>query len=158
MLVHLVSNWLGVALEYIVAAALVAGGGYLEFVIGPAPFGIPALGSPFRFLGRLVLAGGLVLGAITYGKSLGLKACAADARVAELQAENARLKLSAAMKDAASMSALSSLQTLARQNDAAQSQIADYQSRALSLDACRRATDDDDRRVRAILQGDAIAR
>lgn len=158
MIANLALHWLGVALEYIVAGVLVAGGGYLEFVIGPAPFGIPALGSPFRFLGRLALVAGIALGAITYGKSLGLKACAADARVASLQAENARLKLSAALQSVASASALSSMQTLARQKDDLQNQVADMADKARGLDACRRATGDDDRRMRAILQGHAPAR
>jgi hypothetical protein len=131
----------GIALDYIVAAALVAGGLYVF--------------AYFRYIGLALIVAGASVGAAAYGKTLGAADCIAAGRLAETE-----MKLAAAERDLAAAELTAGLRTrqlaeLAEKRAQANEQIAQWQAKAGKLkDAargCRAATGDDDRRLCAIV-------
>ena len=140
-------QWLGILLEYIIAGLLVAAGGYLEFYLGAnraAPFtGI------LRFVGRTLMVGGLAIGLITYGKSIGAVNCEARWKAANYQAQVDHAKEEASGHQLAAQIAAQHAQELEAQNADQQKQIEDYRSSTDKLSAtvaaCRLSTANDDR-------------
>lgn len=127
----------GIALDYIVAAGLIAAGFYA--------FGY------LRWVGLALIVAGAVLGAVAYGKTLGAANCVAAGRLAETET-----KLASAERDLAAHRLTEGLRTqqladLAEKRAKANEQIAQWQAKADELkDAarkCRAATRDDDRRL-----------
>lgn len=127
----------GIALDYIVAAALIGGGLYVF--------------AYFRWIGMAIIVAGFVLGAVAYGKTLGAANCIAAGRLAETET-----KLDAANRDLKAERATAALRKqqldeLAEKRAEANGQIAQWQAKADQLEGaarkCRAATRDDDRRL-----------
>lgn len=142
------TTWLGIGIDYLIAAALIAAGVYLVFFVG----GLFA--KPLRFVGALLIGTGLIIASYSYGKSVGAQKCEAEWKQKNYEAQIAELKREAAIKELAANLAKRQADQLASQNDDANSKINDYQSDverlSSALASCRRATADDDRRMRDI--------
>jgi hypothetical protein len=137
--------WLNIAAAYIIAAAMIAGGGYLYAVLGANP--LNPLGKLFRYAGRVLIVVGIILGAVNYGKSTGAADVEANWKAKNYEAQIVRLKQEMAGHKLAASVAESQADNLASENDAAQKQIAAYQAALGPGAACRLPTADDDRRV-----------
>lgn len=149
---QLILSWLGIALEYLIAAAMILGGAYLAVLFDLAATNPLAwLIRPLRIVGYALIACGLLLGAYTYGKSIGGAAIEAEWRAKNLEAEIARLRLERDAKTAAAEEARNAEQEIRSRNDEANQQLASYKAATDQLSgalaACRRATDDDVRRL-----------
>jgi hypothetical protein len=163
-----VGEWLGIALDYVLAAGLVVAGAFLAFGLeaAVAALSLPAalkkigdaLVSPLRFVGFALIAIGIAKGCVAYGKSVGAADCIAQSRLAALQEENASLKRDLAAKQAAEDERKNEVAALAQQKQESDGKVNDYaasiEKLSASLSACRRATRDDDRRLCDII-GDA---
>ena len=136
-------TWLGIAGGYALAAALVIGGVYLALFAAP---GVP-FSRARQFVGCVLIAAGAVLAAYNLGRQTGAEACEAAWRTKNYEARIARLQQEAEAKNIAASTAAEKAQQLASEKDELQEQIVQYQIAASSFAACRRATDDDDRRL-----------
>lgn len=142
-------TWLGIGVDYLLAAALIAGGGYVAFVLGASP--INPLGRLLHYVGLVLIAAGILVGAVTYGKATGAADCEAAWKAKNYEAQIAVLKRDAAAKTLAAETAARQAEALSAQNLTLQGKVDDYADAAKSFSACRRATGDDDRRVCDIL-------
>ena len=141
--------WLTVWMDYLIAAALIAGGGYLAFVLGANP--INPLAKLFHWIGLLLIAAGILIGAVAYGKSVGASDCEAAWKAKNYEAQIDRLKQENSAQKLAADTAAEQAQQLASQANVQQSQIDDYKASTDKLSSaialCRRASSDDDQRV-----------
>lgn len=149
-------HWLGLGLDYIVAGLFIAAGIYLAVFFNVAATNpLFWLLHPARYVGYALIGLGLVMGAVTYGKSVGAAECNAAWREKNLESKIARLEQERDAKAAAAKSAADNLQKIATEKETADEKVADYQTSiarlAGELAVCRRASADDDRRLCAIL-------
>lgn len=151
-IVNLVIAWIGIAVEYLIAIALIVGGAYIAVffdlaVTNPLAFLI----RPLRVVGYALIACGLVLGGVTYGKGIGGAAVEAQWKAKNLEAQIARLKQERDAKQAAATYFQEKSDELAKQDNDNQIKIGDYRvavaAYSTTLRACRLATDDDVRRL-----------
>lgn len=170
MLSWLAQEWLGVTLDYVAAALIVALGLVLAFGLDFASDAawIPALGKkiikallkPLRVIGCALIALGLVKGAVAYGKSIGAADCRAAAQAAALERQVNELTRDVNAWKAAAEFKDRELTRLAQQKEASDAQIADWKDKvgtlSKSVARCRRATADDDRRLCQLI-GNAAA-
>lgn len=149
MWIHFVLDWLGIVVAYVIAGALIAGGGYLALVLGANP--LNPFSKTFRYGGMILIALGLLVGAVNYGKSIGAAGCKAEWAEATHLAEVAKLKQEANAKSIASETSAEQSKELASDNDTQQESISDYRLSVSKLSAalatCRLPSGDDDRRV-----------
>lgn len=148
--------WLGFAAEYVLAGLLIAVGVYLAaFFTLSATNPLAWLLSPLRIVGYALIGLGLILGAVTYGKTLGATECNTLWREKNLEGQIDRLKQQLDAKTVAADAAQESLKQIASEKEKSDATVADYQSAVAQLEesvaACRRATADDDRRMCKIL-------
>lgn len=144
-MIDIILLWLGIGVGYAVAGAMIAGGLYLVFVLGTNP--VNPLGKTFRFAGFVLIGSGLVLGAASYGKSIGAASEAAAWKAKNYEAEIARLRLESAGRQLAAATSAAAAAKLTSENDDAQRKIAEYQAALGAGAACRLPTSDDDRRL-----------
>lgn len=148
----LISTYLGIAADYLIAAALIAGGVYLAaFFDLAATNPLAWLIRPLRFIGYALVGAGIMLSSYTYGKQTG-----AAVVTAEWKAKNYEMKIASLNRDIAAAKAATeakdaeakALEDQKRQSD---DQLQDYAKYAAglsaSLSACRSASGDDDKRV-----------
>lgn len=146
------TTWLGIGVEYIIAAVMIAGGAYLAILFDLAATNpLYWLLRPLRWIGIALVLGGVVLGSFTYGKTVGTisgaRACQEEWKRKNYEAQIARLKQEADANKAAAEKAAQEAQQLASEKDAQDKQLSDYQEIAAKLPACRHATLDDDLRM-----------
>ncbi|MCW5693311.1 MAG: hypothetical protein KIT48_13200 [Pseudolabrys sp.] len=139
-------EWLSFARDYLIALALVAGGAYVGFVLPANPWAAPFT-RLLRFLGVVLIALGVGLAMFTLGRSTGAANCEAQWKTKNLEAEIARLKQEAAVKQLAADLAGRQAADLVEQNTDLQTKVNDYAETLRNSAACRRATGDDDRRL-----------
>jgi hypothetical protein len=142
-----VAQWLSLWGGYLAAAGAVVVGGYLLLfaVDGTRLFRLR------RYAGFVLVAAGVAGAALTFGRATGAADCMAAWRAKDYEARLAALAREVAAQKAAANSATQKLQELAGEHDGMQRQVDDYSEAAKKLAAdlieCRRATDDDDRRM-----------
>ena len=141
--------WLGVWMDYLIAAALIGGGGYLAFVLGANP--LNPLAKLFHLIGLCLMVVGLIVAAVAYGKSVGAADVTAEWKAKNYEAQIDRLKQENSAQQLAAATAAEQAQQLASQANVQQSQIDDYKAAtdklSIAIAMCRRASSDDDRRV-----------
>jgi hypothetical protein len=150
----------GIAIDYLLAAGLMAAGIYIVgfFTVSSAsPF--YRFLTPLKWVGGAIAALGLIIGSVTFGKSIAASDCIAAGRLAAVQQENASLKRDLKAQRAATKAKEDEAAKLAAQQRDADDQIASWQSYAATLStavaACRRATRDDDARLCKLLDNAA---
>lgn len=158
-------TWLGISLEYIIAFVMVAGGAYLATLFDLAVTNpLYWLLRPLRWVGIGLIVGGIILGSVTYGKTIGILQGGAAVRheweQKNYEAQIAKLKQEAEIKQAAAENAEKALNEIMNQADALQKQVDDYAEDIKSLPKilsnCRLSTIDDDRRLCRITGDTAI--
>lgn len=147
---------LQIASDYLLAVAMIGGGIYLVFGLGqPTNPLLSRLLKPLRWLGYGLMLAGAALAIFTFGKSSGAAECEAAWKEKNYEAQIARLVQEKNAKATAAAAAETSLKEIASQKETADGKVAEYQADVARLAgavaACRRATDDDDRRMCAIL-------
>lgn len=146
---ELVALYVGVTVSYIIAAAMIGLGVYLAMFLGANPFA-----GPLRFVGLCLIAAGMMIAAYNLGKANGAAACEAAWKAKNYEAQIARLRQERDAKDIAAATAAQQAEQLASENNESQRKIADYKETTDNLSgalaACRRASDDDDKRLCAI--------
>lgn len=143
-----IGTWLGIGGGYALALMLVAGGGYLAIFMA---------GRPLRFLGLVFIIIGTTIAAFNFGQQRGAENCEAAWKAKNYEAQIARLRQEAGAKQIAATVAADQAQQLASEKDALQQKINDYEMAAANSASCRRATDDDDRRLCNITGGAGFA-
>lgn len=137
----------GISLEYVIAAAMVAGGIYLVAIISTTnPFI-----RPLRWVGIALICGGVGLGLFTYGKTVGSArgsaACYREWNQKNYEAQLQKLKQETEAKQIAIDTANEETKKLEAENAKLQDMVADYMVATAKLPDCRHATDDDNKRV-----------
>jgi hypothetical protein len=157
----LILSYLGVSVTYVISGIMIVGGLYLGVVFSiPATNPLAWVLRPLRFVGFGIFAIGLFLAAYTTGKARGIATGAAEV-TAEWQAKNleaaaARAKQEAEAQKIAAQESQAAAKRLAEFNDALQQQVTSYEEAAKGYAACRRSTDDDDRRMCKLSGNSAI--
>lgn len=149
-------SWLGIAVDYVIAGAMIAGGAYLAVlfdlnITNPLYWIL----RPLRWVGIGLVACGIILGSYTYGKSIGTvggaAACYKEWERKNYEAQIEKLKQEAETKALAAENAEKALNEIMNQADSLQKQVDEYADELkkfpLSVADCRRATADDDRRL-----------
>lgn len=151
-----VSESLGIGVDYLIAAGMVAAGIYLAAMFNLAATNpLSWLLTPLRYVGYALVVAGVAFGYGSFRESVGAAKCESawkeknlEQQVATLQRDLAAANLAAGLKAAEADS-------LAKQKQDSDDQITQWQdytnSLSSSLSACRRATADDDRRLCAII-------
>ena len=139
-------DWLSFARDYLAALGLVVAGIYVGFVLPASAFAAP-FARLLRFLGVVLIALGVGLGTYTLGRSNGAADCRAEWKSKNLEAEIARLKQEASVKQLAADLANRQAAELADANADLQTKVNDYANSLRNADTCRRSTRDDDRRL-----------
>ena len=153
----LISMWLGIWLDYAIAALMIAGGVYLAILFDLASANpLYWLLKPLRWAGIGIACAGVLFGGYTYGKSVGAEAVTTEWKAKNLEAQIERQKQELQARDEATKKVKEALEQIAEQKNDLEKQVADYQQAVAQLPVCRRATDDDDRRVCDII-GNAAA-
>lgn len=156
-----VSHALGIGVDYLIAAAMVAAGIYLAAFFNLAAANPLAwLLRPLRYVGYALVVAGVAFGYGTYRESIGAAKCAAawKEKNLELQIANLSRDLTAA-KTAAEFRKAEAERYAAqkRDDDEKINAYASYtEGLSASLISCRRASADDNRRLCAIV-GNAAA-
>lgn len=150
------AEFFGIAIDYLLAGIMIAGGIYLAAFFNLAAANPLAwLLGPLRYVGYALVAAGVALGAFTFGKSVAASDCIAAGKLAVVQQENASLKRDLDAQRAATKAKEDEAAALAAQQRDADDQVASWQSYAANLSsaaaACRRATADDDARLCKLL-------
>ncbi len=150
-----IAEMFGLTVNYILALALIGGGGYLALFMGGSPFGKTWLGKPFIYLGvgLIVLGSGVAIGTYSYwqGLSKGDATCRSEWNAANYEAKIKNLETAAKVNEQAAKDYKGRADELEKQNATRQDQIEEYKTRMEKLNvACRRPTDDDRRRVCAL--------
>lgn len=148
----LISTYLGIAADYLIALVLIAGGVYLAaFFDLAATNPLAWLIRPLRFIGYGLVGVGLMLGSYTYGKQNGAAVVTAEWKAKNYETQIASLQRDLNAAHAAAESKAQEAQELEQQKRQSDDQLADYTKYAAglsaSLSACRGATGDDDKRV-----------
>ena len=153
----LISTWLGIWLDFIIAALMIAGGLYLAVLFDLASTNpLFWLLRPLRWVGIGLACYGLAFGFYAYGKSIGAEAVTAEWKAKNLEAQIERQKQELKAKDEAAKQVKDALQQIAEQKHDLETKVDEYAQAAAQLPVCRRATGDDDRRVCDII-GNAAA-
>lgn len=139
-------EWLSFARDYIAAIILVIVGIYVGFVLPANPVAAP-FARLLLYIGVVLIAIGVGLGAFTLGRSNGAADIEAAWKAKNLEAEIARLRQEAAVKQLAADLAARQAAELADQNTDLQNKVNDYANAVRNSDAGRRSTGDDDRRM-----------
>jgi hypothetical protein len=146
----LIGFWLGVTASYVLAVAMIAGGLYVAIVLAENP-AVKLFKRSIRFAGMVLFALGCILGAFTFGSAHGAEKCEAAWKAKNYEAQIARLQQERDAKDVAAKVAEDSLKQIATQKEDADGKVAEYQVATAKLEvavaSCRRASDDDDRRM-----------
>jgi hypothetical protein len=152
----LIQHFLGIGTEYIIAAALTAGGIFLAVLFNPAdanPVGF--LLKPIRYVGFAMVVCGVAYGYGTYRESRGAEACRAAWARAEAQTKIEAMERDLEAQKAAAELKSMEIEDLAKEKQANDEKIRNYEEYVGKLSAaissCRRATADDNRRVCAII-------
>lgn len=151
-----VATWLGIGFSYVAAAALVGLGLYLAVLFNLAATNpLSWIVRPLRFVGYAMVGCGLMMAAFTYGKATGAADCTAAWKEKNYEAQIVRIRSELNAKKEAAEVAEQLAQSLATDNLYTQRKLDDAQAAVRNLPACRRATDDDDRRLCDIIGDDA---
>lgn len=145
-MIDAILNHLSIGWGYLSALAIVVAGIYLGFVLPANPVAAPFT-RLLRFLGTMLIAVGVGLSMYTLGRSNGAADCQAEWKAKNLEAQIARLKQEAAVKQLAADLAGRQAAELADANADLQTKVNDYAKSLRNADACRRSTRDDDRRL-----------
>jgi hypothetical protein len=149
-------TWLGISIEYIIAFAMIAGGAYLAALFDLAATNpLYWLLRPIRWVGIGLVVAGIIFGSVTYGKTVGMLQGGAAVRQEweqkNYEAQIAKLKQEAEIRQAAAENAEKAMNEIMNQADALQKQVNDYGEDIKSLPKilanCRLSTIDDDRRL-----------
>jgi hypothetical protein len=146
-------SWVGIGIEYLVAGLIFAGGAYLFFLFNVDPASkIVWVLRPLRLVGGALMLLAACLASVTYGKSVGAAGCEARWKKANYEARLAQLKQEADAKQIAIDTANQEIKRMEGENENLQGQLGDYSAAVSqlsdSMESCRRATDDDDWRMR----------
>jgi hypothetical protein len=143
----LIWEQISVALAYVIAAVLVAGGGYVAFALGLNP--LNPLSKPLHYVGIILMVAGALLAWGTYEKSVGAADCEARWKAANYQAQidKAQRELKIAQDSAAA--AQVQADEMQQQTDAAEQRASDYEKTLANRPACN-LTGDDLERLRSI--------
>lgn len=144
--------WFGIVVGYVIACALIAGGGYLAIVLGENPLNPTA--KLCRYAGFVLVIAGVILGTLNIGKTIGAQECQAQRKTDALNGSIARLHKEAAVKSVAADTSETQAQELSSDNDGVQKSIEEYKAQesklSAALIACRMPSDADDARLRDI--------
>lgn len=158
---NLASFYLGISLYYVISAALIAGGAYLAVLFDLAAANpLYWLLRPLRWVGMGLVGMGLIFGSFTYGKSNGAAIVTAEWKAKNLEVQLARARQESNAQKAAAQTAKEELARLKTEKDSQDEEIVQYQAATEKLSAaiiaCRRSSNDDDRRVCHITGNSAV--
>jgi hypothetical protein len=153
-MIDLILERLGIGFDYLIAVALIVAGLYLALVLANSP-AVALFSKALRYVGAVLVALGIAVGCIAYGKSVGAADIEAAWKAKNYEAQVARLKQEAAAKQIAADTAAAQADQLAKDNDAKQQLIAKYEAALAASPTCRRSSDDDDRMLCDVIGGAA---
>jgi hypothetical protein len=139
-MLHQILFYLGITGAYIIAAALIGAGGYLAFVLGGNP--LNPISKLLHFVGLLMVGAGLLLGALTYGKSIGAADCEARWKAADNLAELDKAKRELKIAQDSAAAAQAQADALQQQTDEANQKANDYEKTLVNRPVCALTVDD----------------
>lgn len=152
-MLHFILDWIGISVDYLIAAAFFFGGGALLYF--GTVFAVPVVSSLVKYVAYVLMIIGVVFGFFSYGKSVGAADCYAAWHQADVAMADAKQKQETDAQTVASQTASAFEKKLADQGESFKKQIAQYESKISKADNCRSATVDDNRRLCNIV-GDGI--